>query len=122
MKHNSIIFASLAFVLIFMVFAEKSEITAQDKVTYQEEIEQRLNELEQNIAALSAKAAHAAETGKSELKKALSDLRVKQAEARAQLERLKASGGNAWEEIKAGVNEAVQDVQSAYDRAVSRFQ
>lgn len=122
MKQNIILFASLASVLIFMGFAEKSEVVAQDKVAYQEEIEQRFNELDQNIAALTAKAAHVAEVGKSELKKALSDLRVKQAEARAQLESLKASSSNTWEEIKAGVNEAVKDVQSAYTRAVLRFQ
>jgi biopolymer transport protein ExbB/TolQ len=103
MKQSIILFASLASVLIFMGFAEKSKVVAQDKVAYQEEIEQRLNELDQNIAALTAKAAH-------------------MAEARAQLESLKASSGNAWEEIKAGVNEAVKDVQSAYTRAVSRFQ
>jgi hypothetical protein len=55
------------------------------------------------------------------IQSALADLKVKEEQAKQKLQELGSSTGPAWEQIKAGVNKAVSDLQNAYNKASSYF-
>jgi hypothetical protein len=115
----------LALVLVFMLSGCKPESSAPDRqaqLEYQRAVENTLNELEQKIAVLQARADTVAEAAKAEFNAMFSDLQEKKAQARAQLARLKAASANAWQDLRAEINDSVEDLQATYDRTVSRFQ
>ena len=114
--------AGLLVLMLFGCKPESSEQASQAQLEYQREVENTLSELDRSIEALQAKADTVAEESKAEFSAMLRDLQEKRAEARAQLEKLKAAGANAWQDMRAEINETVEDLQATYDRSVSRFQ
>jgi hypothetical protein len=108
--------------MLFGCKPESSEQTPQAQLEYQREVENTLNELDRSIEALQAKAATVAEESKAEFNAMLSDLQQKRTQARAQLEKMKAAGTNAWQDMRAEVDETVEDLKDTYDRTMSRFQ
>ena len=125
MKKSIRLLVPVVCILVLMPFGckpESSEQAPQAQLEYQREVEGTLNELDRNIATLQAKADTVAEESKAEFSAMLRDLQEKRAEARAQLEKLKAAGANAWQDMRAEVNETVEDLQATYDRTISRFQ
>jgi peptidoglycan hydrolase CwlO-like protein len=125
MKKSIRLLVLVVCILILMLFGckpESSEQTPQTQLEYQREVENTLNELDRSIAALQAKADTVAEESKAEFNAMLSDVQEKRAQARAQLEKLKKAGANAWQDMRAEVDETVEDLQDTYDRTISRFQ
>ena len=114
--------AGLLVLMLFGCKPKSSEQASQAQLEYQREVENTLSELDRSIEALQAKADTVAEESKAEFSAMLRDLQGKRAEARAQLEKLKAAGANAWQDMRAEVDETVEDLQATYNRTVSRFQ
>lgn len=114
--------AGLLVLMLFGCKPESSEQASQAQLEYRREVENTLSELDRSIEALQAKADTVAEESKAEFSAMLRDLQGKRAEARAQLEKLKAAGANAWQDMRAEVDETVEDLQATYNRTVSRFQ
>ena len=99
--------------------------TRQQKEEYQKKMEARLQELDSEIQQLQAKAQSSAtelkEKSKAEFNQSMEDLRNKQQVATEKLNELKSASGQAWEDIKGGVNSAMDELGKAYDRARSHF-
>ena len=70
---------------------------------------------------LKAKAEKAKGEAKIKYYEETEDLRTKQKLAKQKLQDLRESGDDAWEELKAGGDKALDDLRDALNRAASRF-
>lgn len=83
------------------------------KQDYQETVKTRLGEMEAQIEALMAQAT------RSDYDEYLTDLRTKQERAKVRLAELEQANGDAWQDIKTELYEAVRDVQNALSVATA---
>lgn len=97
------------------------EIALEKKKAYQEKIDAQLKEWTAKIDALKAKADKTKSYAQLKYKEQIENLRMKQEAARGKFQELKDSGGEAWEEIKVGLDNALEDLKGAFNRAKSKF-
>ena len=88
---------------------------------YEEKLDAQLEEWNAQIALLKAKAAKARAEAKIDYNKTIEALQRRQDEVRTKLHELKASGDEAWEDIKVGVEKAWAEVKAAFRDATSKF-
>ena len=100
--------------------ADKAQDAEKQQET-QRKLEDRLDELNNEIKDLKLKAAKASEKAKAELHEMMKELDKKMAAAKQQLERLKTASARTWEEAKSRTRAALDDLQKTYDRAVERI-
>lgn len=81
----------------------------------------KLDQWNTDIDALKAKADKAEADARVEYHKQLDALRSKRDDARGKLHELESAGGDAWEDLKAGVEMAWDSVTEAVRSATSRF-
>jgi hypothetical protein len=93
----------------------------QTKNNYQEKMEARLKALAVKIDLLKAKADKTNAEANIKYHKQIKIVRPKQEMLGHRLHELKQSGDEAWEELKAGVYIAWDDLKFASRRAISRF-
>jgi hypothetical protein len=93
----------------------------QQERAYQEKIETQLKDLAAKIDVLIAKADQARAEAKVKYSKQIEDLRGKQESARQKLQTLKEAGGGAWDDLKKGLDYAVEDLKTAVQAALARF-
>jgi len=91
------------------------------KDSYNAKIDAQLKEWSARIAELKAKAELAEASVKVEYIRQVEVLRIKREEIQVKLEELKKSGDEAWEILKAGVEQAAADLKNSINSAVSRF-
>jgi len=92
-----------------------------EKDAYQKKLEAKLDEWRAELQRLKAKAAGAEADVEIELKERLIDLRAKRDHAELRLEKLRNAGEGAWQELKSGIERAVDDFGQAVKRARERF-
>lgn len=92
-----------------------------DKESYTERMEAHLKELATRIGELKVKADNAKVTARSEYQKQIEELRVKQKELRTKLDKMKGTSGEAWKDLKTGVEKAAQDLRDSLNQAISKF-
>ena len=92
-----------------------------DKSAYRQKLEARLDQWRADIDKLEAKAAEAQADARIEYKKQIEALRGKQKEARAKLDELDKASGEAWKDLKSGLETAWDDLGRAVKSAVDRF-
>ena len=68
------------------------------------------------MAALQAKADKASASARAELQKSIRELEVKKEAARKQLDGLKSASDAKWSEMKAGVHDAIEEMNQSYQR------
>ena len=88
---------------------------------YQEKMEARLKALAVKIDLLQAKADKTNAKTNIKYSKQIKMVRAKQEMLRNRLHKLKKSGDEAWDELRAGVYIAWDDLKYALNRAISRF-
>jgi type I restriction-modification system DNA methylase subunit len=93
----------------------------EKKKAYQEKIEAQLKEFAAKIDVLAAKAEQAKAEAKVKYYKQIEGLRAKQESVRYKLQGLKEPGGEAWNDLKQGIDAAIDDLKGAVQSAVSRF-
>jgi TolA-binding protein len=93
----------------------------QHKEEYQKKIETQLKELNQELKEWKDKAKKMEEKARSEMDEQLSKLSKKEEEASKKFEELRLKSGKAWEDLKAGVDSAMEDLGKAFDQMRSRF-
>jgi hypothetical protein len=100
-----------------------SQFAAENKERFLASMEAKLKECGQKIADLDARLATLASeyTAKAEGSKALDALREKRTELGQQLEKLRQSSQEAWQDAKTAVEAAAAEVDKAYENAKSRF-
>jgi uncharacterized coiled-coil DUF342 family protein len=91
------------------------------KQVYQQKMDARLREWQAKIDELKARADQAGAEQKLEYYEQIESLRARQQKAREQLDELRSAGEDAWEDVKAGVELAWQDLQDAFQRAAAKF-
>jgi len=91
------------------------------KQAYEKKLEARLDEWKAEIEKLKAKAAGAEADAQLQYEKEIDNLQKRQAEARQKLEELRKAGDDAWEDMKAGIENAWSELQDAMGKATARF-
>ncbi len=94
---------------------------AQQKEKYQKDAESTLNDLNDKIKGLQSKAEQAGTDTKAKYNEIIEGLRKKQGEAQNKLNDLKAKSADAWEDIKSGMDAALENLKNSYSDAVSHF-
>lgn len=103
-----------------------ADYTMEQKAAYMQKIDARLEELDRDIGALGDKIQTGADEmtaeGRAKLEASLKTLRTEKDAAAQQYEKLKTSGGQAWNELKAGMDAAMQKLDTAFDKAKAEFE
>ena len=92
-----------------------------NKDAYRRKIEGLLSEWENKIDTLLDKAEAATASARSHYYEQRQILDAKQEVIRRKLCELKEEGGEAWEEIKDGMEEAWKDLHGAFEKAAAKF-
>jgi len=109
---------------------KETESARQQRRVYQAQIEAKLRELDHEIDALTKKLENAnsedrasarQQEYRSKAEQQMAELDRKRDAARRQLDKMKDSGPVAWQDMKGGIDAAMQNLQAAYDRAASKF-
>lgn len=80
-----------------------------------------LNQLDQGVNDLKAKADRAQANAKAELNAEIAQLRNKQAAAQQRIAQIEAASEDSWQSLQAGADAALNDLKKAYDQAAARF-
>ncbi|BAZ39189.1 hypothetical protein NIES4101_51410 [Calothrix sp. NIES-4101] len=91
------------------------------KQDFQEKMEIQLAKLQTQIDELKVKSSLAQADAKDAYQEQLASLNTKCQTTRLKLQELKSKGGNAWEEMKDGLETAWSDLQDSFNRAVTHF-
>lgn len=94
---------------------------AQQKEKYQESAESTLNDLNDKIKGLQAKAEQAGADTKAKYNEIIEGPQKKQGEAQNKLHDLKSKSADAWEDVKSGMDAALENLKNSYNDAVSHF-
>jgi DNA-binding transcriptional regulator GbsR (MarR family) len=95
--------------------------TQEQMQAFREQAEARLAEYEQDIDQLQAKAEKLEGDAKAKAEQQLTELRQKRDAVSEKLKELGTSSANAWEQIKSGIDAALEDLGNAYKKAAAEF-
>jgi len=95
--------------------------TQEQMQAFGKQIETKLNEYGEKIDQLQAKAEKLGGDAKTKAEQQLTALRQKRDEASEKLKRLGSSSGDAWEQLKSGIDAAMEDLGNAYKKAAAEF-
>lgn len=91
------------------------------KESYEQKLRAQLNVWDAEIDKLKAKAEQAEADAQLEYYKEIEELRTMQETAHKKLDELKEAGDDAWEDLKAGADDALGSLAGALKSATSRF-
>jgi hypothetical protein len=107
-----------------METAEK--YTMAQKEAYMQKIQTRLEEIDRDIEVLGNKIQNGATEmtaeGQAKLQATLKTLQAQKEGVVRQYEELETSGGEAWEELKTGMDAAMKKLNAAFDKAKAEFE
>lgn len=92
-----------------------------DKAAYLQKMQAKLNEWEADINALQAKMSGASADTKIELNKQIDNLRAERSDMKQKLEELKNTSGEAWEDVRDGMEAAWDSASTSFKNAINRF-
>lgn len=99
-----------------------NDYTIDQKEELQEQVQQQLSSLDDKVNRLQAKAENASEEAKTELNALSADVNQKLQTAKRRAEQLQNASVDTWNDAKSNLASAINDVESAYDQAVSHLQ
>ena len=91
------------------------------KEAYQDKLQARLDEWKAEIAKLRAKADGAQANARLKYMEEVDELRAHQKKAEARMEELQRAQGEAWKDMKSGMEAAWDEMGDAMKRAWKRF-
>ena len=91
------------------------------KEAYKKKLEAQFDEWKVEIDKLKAKANKAEADAQIKYHKQMENIRTKQEAVQEKLVELKDSGDEAWEDLKAGLDNAMKNLGDAINTAASRF-
>ncbi len=94
---------------------------AQQKEKYQKDAESTLSDLNDKIKGLQSKAEQAGTDTKAKYNEIIEGLGKKQGEAQNKLHDLKSKSAAGWEDVKSGMDAALENLKNSYNDAVSHF-
>ena len=96
--------------------------TEEQKAQYQKKIQEKLAQYNQNFMELEAKLLMMNEQAKADLAAEMEKLDDKKAAVATKVKELQGTSGEAWTDLKAGMDKAFMEMDRAYDQAKSRFE
>jgi hypothetical protein len=96
--------------------------TEEQKTLYQEKIQKKMAQYGQKLLALEAKLVMMNEQAKAEFAEEMKNLSRKKAEIGEKFQELQAAGNEAYDDLKDGLDGAMEEMDKAYDQAMERFQ
>jgi ABC-type Zn uptake system ZnuABC Zn-binding protein ZnuA len=93
----------------------------ETKEAYQAKVKAQLDKLNAKIDELKAKAAQAKADAAIEYHGQMEELYTKRETAQMKLQEVQDASGEAWEEMKAGVETAWTELQRSFEKATSKF-
>ena len=102
-------------------YSATKSYTQEQMQSFREETETKLAEYEKDIDQLQAKAEKLEGDAKAKIDQQVAEMRQKKDVVSEKMMALGTSSKNAWEEVKLGIDEAMQDLVSAYSKAASEF-
>lgn len=97
-----------------------AETARQQRLIYQAKIEAKLRYLDREIDELKTEMEQS-RVDRNQYDQRMAELERKRKLAHEKLERLKTSSQEAWVDMKAGIDAAMDDLESAYQKAASHF-
>ncbi len=97
------------------------ESAREEKQAYEAKVDAALRDLDQEIEGLKIKDRVQNRADRRQVDQQIAELEVKRAELRARLTTLRESSGEAWKDMKGGIDRALKDLDVAYVQAVSHF-
>lgn len=88
---------------------------------YVEKMKAKLDEWNAEIAKLEAKAKQKEADARMDIEKQIEELKEKRSKANEKLEQMSSAGESAWNDLKAGVEQAADALGDALKAARSRF-
>jgi myosin heavy subunit len=95
--------------------------TQEQMQTFREQSQSKLAEFEKKIDGLKAKAEGWEGDAMVAAEQQLTALRLKRDQLSEKLKELGSSTGNAWEQLKSGIDAAMDDLDNAYEKAAAEF-
>jgi chromosome segregation ATPase len=95
--------------------------TQEQMQTFREQTESSLAEYKKEIDQLAAKAEKLEGEAKAKAEQQMATLRQKRDELSEKLKELSSASGNAWAQLKSGIDAAMNDLGSAYKKAAAEF-
>jgi predicted RNase H-like nuclease (RuvC/YqgF family) len=95
--------------------------TQEQMQAFRKQMEIKLNEYGEKIDQLQATAEKLGEDAKTKAQQQLTALRQKRDEVSEKLKELSSSSGNAWDQLKSGIDAAMEDLGNAYKKAAAEF-
>jgi uncharacterized phage infection (PIP) family protein YhgE len=92
-----------------------------DKATSQETLQGRYTEINQNIQNLESKASEIPSESQEEFNQMMQSVQRQQAVVKERLDALGSSANEGWEQLKDSTEEALTELQNAYDKMAARF-
>jgi predicted nucleic acid-binding Zn-ribbon protein len=96
--------------------------TTQQKEAFQRKAQEEFEAIQKQMAALQGNADKASVSARTELQKSIHELEEKKGAARKQLDGLKSASDATWNEMKAGVHAAIEEMNQSYQRLRSKIQ
>jgi uncharacterized protein involved in exopolysaccharide biosynthesis len=98
-----------------------AERARQERQVYRDRAAAKLRELDRQIDALRERLARGTERQRRDLDPQLAEMERKREFAHQKLEKFETSSQEAWVDMKAGIDAAMDDLEAAYKRADSHF-
>jgi predicted RNase H-like nuclease (RuvC/YqgF family) len=95
--------------------------TQEQMQTIRKQMQTKLDEYGKEIDQLQAKAEKLEGDAKAKAEQQLAALRQKRDAVAEKVKELGSSSGNAWEQVKAGIDAAMEDLGNAYKKVVAEF-
>ena len=97
------------------------EAASSGKKEFQEKVESQLRELDQKIDSLRTKTEKQGKGTQKDLNRELTELNQRREAIQREVEKFKNSSEEAWRDMKPGIEAAIRDLETAYNRAASHF-
>lgn len=94
----------------------------QVKKTYEETVQSKVQEIDQRMQSLTDEIDKAGAEATQQYEREMADLRRRRQDLNERFISLKNAGDDAWEDMKAGLESAVDEMGRALQRATGRFE
>ncbi len=93
----------------------------ENQQAYKEKLKAKIDEWDAKIREMRAKADQAQAESKIEYQQQLDRMESKRDELRGQLDQIKQASGEAWKDIAAGADRALDEMQESFEKAKAKF-
>lgn len=93
----------------------------EEQQAYKEKLKAKIDEWDAKIKEMRAKADQAQAESKIEYQQQVDQMETKREKLSDQLEQIKQAGGEAWKDIAAGADRALDELRESFEKAKAKF-